>query len=101
MDQALAIAEAIAIAGFISSVAQEAFLSHLEGNAARITTVVMALAVGLFATARTGGFAAVTTATDPFGFAMAVLLSAGVALAASQAAFRVFVRPIASLPAAK
>lgn len=101
MDQTLAIAEAIMIAGFIASIAQEAFLSRLEGTAARVASVLVSLGIGIYATLRTDGFAAVAGANDPFAIGLAVLAAAGVALAASQAAFKVLVRPVNSLAAPK
>jgi hypothetical protein len=94
VDQTLALAEAVMIAGFVASIAQEAFLSRLEGTAARVASVLLSLAIGLVATQRTGGFAAIAGANDPFAIGLAVLASAGVALAASQAAFKVLVRPV-------
>jgi hypothetical protein len=101
MDQTLAIAEAIMIAGFIASIAQEAFLSHLEGQQARIASIAVSLVIGIVATFRTGGFVLATGTNDPFAIGLSVLGSAGIALMASQAAFKVLVRPINSLPAAK
>lgn len=94
MEETIAVAEAVALAGLVASVLQERFFSKLQGRSAFAASVAVSLAVGIVATARTGGFVTVANAADPFGFAIAVLASAGVALAASQAAFRVFVRPI-------
>lgn len=104
MDQALAtanaVAEAIIIAGTVGvwlAILQEKFLGRkLEGDQARIASIVAALAVGIFATARTGGFVTIGDPSDPIGIAGSILASAGIALAASQAAFRVFVKPLAS-----
>jgi hypothetical protein len=101
MEQTLAIAEAVMIAGFVASIAQEAFLSHLEGTPARVASIAVSLVIGIVATARTGGFAVAAGADNPFLIGLSILASAGIALAASQAAFKVLVRPINSLPAPK
>jgi hypothetical protein len=104
MDQALAtanaIAEAVLIAGTIGvwlAILQERiFGQKLEGNNARYLSIAAALVVGIFATARTGGFVIIGDANDPIGTAASILASAGIVLAASQAAFRVFVKPLAA-----
>lgn len=101
MDQtALAIAQAVALAGTVGmwlSVLQEyVFRDRLTGRPAVYVSMAAALIVGIVATAQTGGFVAVGDTSDPFGAAARVVANAGVALAASQAAFRVFVRPITS-----
>jgi hypothetical protein len=102
MDQALAtanaIAEAVLIAGtvgiWLSILQERIFGSRLEGDRARYLSIAAAVIVGIIATARSGGFVIVGDATDPIGIAASILTSAGIALAASQAAFRVFVKPI-------
>jgi hypothetical protein len=101
MDHALAIAQAVTIAGFVASIAQEAVLSHLEGTPARIASIAVALVIGIVATAQTGGFAVAAGANDPFTIGLSVLASAALALAASQAAFKVLVRPVNAIAPSK
>lgn len=100
MDQTPSVLEAIAIATtvglWLSTVQELVFRKKLEGRAAFMFSVALSLAVGIVATVRTGGFVVVGDPSEPFGIAASILASAGVALTASQAAFRVFVRPIAS-----
>lgn len=95
MDQALAIAEAIAIATFISTVAQERWLSRFQGRTAYALSVALSLACGTIAVARVGGFAALEQAADPFTFGIYVAALTGTILVASKGAFHVFVKPIA------
>lgn len=95
MDQALAIAEAIAIATMIAAVAQERFLSKWQGTKAYVASVLLALVVGTVAVARVGGFDAVATAPDIFSAAILVLGIAVTILAASKAAFEILVKPVA------
>lgn len=99
MDQTAAVAEAITIAItvglWLSTIQEWLFRDQLEGRAAFLFSIAASLGVGIIATARTGGFVVVGDPNEPLGLAMSIVASAGVVLAASQAAFRVFVRPIA------
>lgn len=98
MDQLAAVTEAIAIATtvglWLSTLQELVFKGRLDGRPAFLFSVAAALAVGIVATARTGGFVIVGDPQDPLGVAASIVANAGVVLVASQAAFRVFVRPI-------
>lgn len=104
MDQALvtaqAIAGAIVIAGtvgiWLSILQERIFGKRLEGEPARLLSIAAALVVGVIATAQAGGFVIVGDPHNPIGIAASILASAGIALVASQAAFRIFVKPLAS-----
>lgn len=95
MDQAMAVAEAIAIATLISTIAQERFLSQLQGTKAYVASVLLALACGGVAVFRVDGFDALAQAADPFTFGILVLGVAVTILVASKAAFEKLVKPIA------
>lgn len=88
--------EAVAIAGVVASLLQERFFSRFEGNAARAVSVLAALVIGAVAVARVGVPGIGAPQTDSFGFALEVLKVAGAVLLASQAAFRVLVKPVAT-----
>lgn len=99
MDQAVAIAEAIAIATLISTLFQERFLSHLQGTKAYVASVLLALACGSVGVFRAGGFDIVAQAGDPFTFGALALGLAVSILVASKAAFEKLVKPLAKTPA--
>lgn len=97
MDSALAVAAAVAIAGTVASLLQERFFGRLDGNTARVASIITAVLIGAAAVAKTGGFVLVATpAPDLFDVAASILANATLVLIASQAAFRVLVKPVAN-----
>ena len=68
---------------------------HLEGRAALVLKVVLALGCGVAAAAHVGVTIAAQT-SDPIGFAAEVLKVAIAVLFASQGAFRILMKPVAN-----
>lgn len=90
-----AVIEAVAITAIVAPIVQERFLSKWEGKRAIALSVLLSLGIGTVAVARTGGLIIVGDPSDPFAIAASVMASAGTIIAASQVAFRVFVKPVA------
>lgn len=87
-------AAAVAIAGIVASLLQERFAWQVTDGRAVALAVGIALAIGVAAVAHVGINGIGAPQTDVFGFAVEVLKVATAVLVASQAAFRVIVKPV-------